>query len=145
MEFLSAIISLDRVGNLGRESWCVSTSDQRCNANVHVHVNWPPLPQVFFPSRIEVIGPRTIHKLFPCCFFQNVLSSRVFVALVFQLNLGCITKGALFWVYSVDSYSGIRITERTEYHFPKEQTLYYSENRIADVTKMKAMRPRKSG
>ena len=33
----------------------------------------------------------------------------------------------------------------TEYQFPKEQTLCYSENRIADVTKIKAMRPRKSG
>ena len=54
------------------------------------------------------------------------------------------TKGALFWDYSVDSYSGIRITEHTEYQFPKEQTLCYSENRIADVTKIKAMRPRKS-
>ena len=56
-----------------------------------------------------------------------------------------VLKGAFFWDYSVDSYSGIRITEHTEYQFPKEQTLCYSENRIADVTKMKAMRPRKSG
>ena len=63
----------------------------------------------------------------------------------FSWILAVFTKGTLFWDYSVDSYSGIRITERTEYHFPKEQTLYYSENRIADVTKMKAMRPRKSG
>ena len=39
----------------------------------------------------------------------------------------------------------IRITEYTEYQFPKEQTLCYSENRIADVAKIKAMRPRKSG
>ena len=53
-------------------------------------------------------------------------------------------QGAFFWDYSVDSYSGIRITEHTEYQFPKEQTLCYSENRIADVTKIKAMRPRKS-
>ena len=45
--------------------------------------------------------------------------------------------------YSVDSYFGIKITEHTE--FPKEQTLCYSENRIADVIKIKAMRPRKSG
>ena len=35
----------------------------------------------------------------------------------------------------------VRITEHTEYQFPKEQT----ENRIADLTKIKAMRPRKSG
>ena len=54
-------------------------------------------------------------------------------------------KGAFFWDYSVDSYSGIRITEHTEYQFPKEQTLWYSENKIADVTKIKAMRPRKTG
>ena len=54
-------------------------------------------------------------------------------------------QGTFFWDYSVDSYSGIRITEHTEYQFPKEQTLCYSENRIADVTKIKAMRPRKSG
>ena len=31
-----------------------------------------------------------------------------------------------------------------EYQIPKEQTLCYSENKIADVTKIKAMRPRKS-
>ena len=49
------------------------------------------------------------------------------------------------WDYSVDSYSGIIITEHTEYQFPKEQTLCFSENRIADVTKIKATRPRKSG
>ena len=54
-------------------------------------------------------------------------------------------QGAFFWHYSVDSYSGIRITEHTEYQFPKEQTWCYSENRIADVTKIKARRPRKSG
>ena len=45
----------------------------------------------------------------------------------------------------IDSFSGIRITEQTEYQFPKEQTLCYSENRIADMTNIKAMRPRKSG
>ena len=45
--------------------------------------------------------------------------------------------GTFFWDYSVDSYSGIRITEHTEYQFPKEQTLCYSENRIADVTKVR--------
>ena len=45
----------------------------------------------------------------------------------------------------MDSYSGIRITEHAEYQFPKEQTLCCSENRIADVAKIKAMRPRKSG
>ena len=44
-------------------------------------------------------------------------------------------QGTFFWDYSVDSYSGIRITEHTDYQFPKEQTLCYSENRIADVTK----------
>ena len=33
----------------------------------------------------------------------------------------------------------------TEYQFPKEQTLCYSENRIADVTKIDMMRPRKTG
>ena len=60
-------------------------------------------------------------------------------------NLKEHTEGAFFWDYSIDSYSGIRITEHTEYQFPKEQTLCYSENRIADVTKIKAMRPRKSG
>ena len=49
------------------------------------------------------------------------------------------TKGAFFWDYSIDSYSGIRTTEHTEYQLPKEQTLCYSENRIADVTKIKAM------
>ena len=31
-----------------------------------------------------------------------------------------------------------------EYQFPKEQNLCYSEKRIADMTKIKAMRPRKS-
>ena len=45
----------------------------------------------------------------------------------------------------VSSYSGIATTEHTEYQLPKEQTLCYSENRIADVTKIEAMRPRKSG
>ena len=35
-------------------------------------------------------------------------------------------------------------TEHTEYQFPKEQTLCYFENRIADVTKIKVMRPRES-
>ena len=40
---------------------------------------------------------------------------------------------------------GLRITEHTEYQFPKERTLWYSENRIADVKKIKVMRPRKSG
>ena len=54
----------------------------------------------------------------------------------------CHTKGTFFWDYSVYSYSGIR---HTEYQFPKEQTLCYSENRIADVTKNKAMRLSKSG
>ena len=54
-------------------------------------------------------------------------------------------KGTFFWDCFVDSYSGIRITEHTEYQFPKEQTLCYSENKIADVTKIKAMRPRKTG
>ena len=34
----------------------------------------------------------------------------------------------------------IRITEHTEYQFPKEQTLCYSENRIADVAKIEATR-----
>ena len=53
--------------------------------------------------------------------------------------------GAFLWDYSVESYSGMGITEHTEYQFPKEQTLCYSENRIADVTKIKAMRLRKSG
>ena len=53
-------------------------------------------------------------------------------------------KDALFWDYSIDSYSGIGITEHTEYQFPKEQTLCYSEKRIADVTKIKVMRPKKS-
>ena len=51
--------------------------------------------------------------------------------------------GEMFWDYSVDSYSGM--TEDTEYQFPKEQTLCYSENRIADVTKIGMMRLRKSG
>ena len=49
----------------------------------------------------------------------------------------------LLWDYSVDSYSGIRIIEHTEYQFPKEQT--FCANRIADVTKIKATRPRKFG
>ena len=48
--------------------------------------------------------------------------------------------GPFFWDYSVDFYSLIRITEHTEYQFPKEETLCYSENRIADVTKIKVMR-----
>ena len=52
--------------------------------------------------------------------------------------------GAFFWDYSLDSYSGIRITEHIEYQLPKEQTLCYSENRIANVTKITAVRPRKS-
>ena len=55
------------------------------------------------------------------------------------------TLGAFFWDYSVGSYSGIRITEHTEYQFPEEQTLCYSESRIAGVTKIKVMRLRKSG
>ena len=58
--------------------------------------------------------------------------------------LYCVTNGVFFWDYSINFYSGIRITEHSEYQFPKEQTLCYSENRIADVTKIKAMRPRKS-
>ena len=46
--------------------------------------------------------------------------------------------GAFFWDYSVDSYPDIRITEHTEFiQFPKEQTLCYSENKIADVTKIR--------
>ena len=49
-------------------------------------------------------------------------------------------EGTFFWDYSIDSYS-----EHTEYQFPKEQTLCYFKNRIADVTKIKAMTPRKSG
>ena len=49
----------------------------------------------------------------------------------------------MFWDYSADSYSGI--TKHTEYQIPKEQTLCYSENRIADVTTIKVMRLRKSG
>ena len=40
------------------------------------------------------------------------------------------TLGAFFWDYFADSYSSIRITEHTEYQFPKEQTLCYSENRM---------------
>ena len=55
------------------------------------------------------------------------------------------TKGSFFCDYSVYSYSDVGITEHTEYHCPKEQTLCYSQNRIADVQKIKAMRPRKSG
>ena len=34
----------------------------------------------------------------------------------------------------------IGITEHTKYQFPKEQTLCYSENRIADVAKIEATR-----
>ena len=45
------------------------------------------------------------------------------------------TLGTLFWDYSVYSYSGVGITEHTEYQFPKEQTLCYSENRIGDVAR----------
>ena len=52
------------------------------------------------------------------------------------LHLTGFFRDAFFWECSVDSYSGIRITEHTEYQFPKEQTLCYSENRIADVTKI---------
>ena len=37
--------------------------------------------------------------------------------------------GTFFWDYSVDPYSDIRITEHTEYQFPKEQTLCFPENR----------------
>ena len=33
------------------------------------------------------------------------------------------TKGAFVWAYSIYSYSGVGITEHTEYHFPKEKTL----------------------
>ena len=51
--------------------------------------------------------------------------------------------GGMFWDYSVNSYSGM--TEDTEYQFPKEQTLCYFENRIADMTKIDVMRLRKSG
>ena len=58
----------------------------------------------------------------------------------------CSISGAKHWVRSFDtiasnSYSGIGITEHTEYQFPKEQTLCYSENRIADVTKIDVLRP----
>ena len=35
----------------------------------------------------------------------------------------------------------MRITELTEYQFPKEKTLCYSGNRIADVTTIDVMRP----
>ena len=54
----------------------------------------------------------------------------------FPIQKCVVPYGAFFWDYSVDSYSGIRITKHTEYQFPKEQTFWYSENRIADVTKM---------
>ena len=49
------------------------------------------------------------------------------------------TLGALFWDYSVYSYSGVGITEDTEYQFPKEQTSCYSENRIGDVARCGTM------
>ena len=62
-----------------------------------------------------------------------------------QRNVKCYTMGALFWDYSMNSYFSIRITEHTEYQFPKEQTLCCSENRIADITKIDMMRLRKSG
>ena len=39
------------------------------------------------------------------------------------------TAGAFYWDYSVDSHSGVGITEHTEYQFPKEHT----ENRIAAI------------
>ena len=44
------------------------------------------------------------------------------------------------------SWAAIKlITEHTECQFPKEHTLCYFENRVADVTKIDVVRPRKSG
>ena len=68
---------------------------------------------------------------FHCLYCLSVSSDRASNAALGRILLGL--------------FSGIKITEHTEYQFPKEQTLCYSENRIADVTKIKAMRPRKSG
>ena len=35
------------------------------------------------------------------------------------------TKGAFFWGYSGYSYSGLGITDYTEFHFRKEHSLYF--------------------
>ena len=51
---------------------------------------------------------------------ERFLKSKMFHC---KSNIGE-NKGAFFWDYSVYSYSGIGITEHTEYqYFPKEQTL----------------------
>ena len=67
---------------------------------------------------------------FHCLYCLSVSSDRASNAALGRILLGL--------------FSGIKITEHTEYQFPKEKTLCYSENRIADVTKIKVMRPRKS-
>ena len=44
--------------------------------------------------------------------------------------------------YSIDSYFGVRITKHTESIPKRTDFVLNSENRIADVAKIKAMRPR---
>ena len=58
-----------------------------------------------------------------------------------------VTKGALAFgtIPSIlIPYHDYKNNRTHRISFPKEQTLCFSENRIADVTKIKAMRPRKS-
>ena len=50
-----------------------------------------------------------------------------------------------FWNYSIYSYSGIGITEHTEYQFPKEQTLCWKQNSWRDKNWRDGSGPRKSG
>ena len=65
--------------------------------------------------------------------------------LFFLISISLLLKAHSFGTIPSILIPALRITEHTEYQFPKEQTLCYSENRIAEMTKIKAMRPRKSG
>ena len=57
-----------------------------------------------------------VYILFILCVLWN--QSNLGVIEQGGLTLLCLSKGTFFW-----DYSGIRITEHTEYQFPKEQTL----------------------
>ena len=56
------------------------------------------------------------HQIFTCCLLA---SHNICWAHLIEIQ-SMIIQGAFYWNYSVDSYSGIRITENTEYQFPKE-------------------------
>ena len=58
------------------------------------------------------------HQMFTCCLLA---SHNICWAHWIRIQ-PIMIQGAFYWNYSVDSYSGIRITENTEYQFPKENT-----------------------